>query len=390
VRPRRILILSASVGAGHLRAAEAIELAARQLDPDATIDNSDVLEFTNAAFRRVYAKSYFDLVSSAPHLLGYIYDRLDRAPSPRGRSDKLRLLVERLNLTRFHESLEDQSWHVIVSTHFLPAELIASLRRRRKLRTPHFVVTTDLETHRLWVNQPCERYFTATQDGAVNLSHWGVPAESIRVTGIPIHPVFSQPTVRADCLTRHGLGGDRPVVLQLSGGFGIGPVEELFRAILAIEVPIELVVVTGRNPELKQKLEQIKDRRVHRVHVLGFTKQIDELMAAAEIVVSKPGGLTSSEVLARGAAMAIVNPIPGQESRNSDFLLENGAAVRINSIATLPYKLSQLLADPARLARLRRNARRLARPKAAFDVARAALWHGLPGRDPSHGLPAHA
>ena len=111
----------------------------------------------------------------------------------------------------------------------------------------------------------------------------------------------------------------------------------------------------------------------HRAKVLGFTTQMDELMAAADLVVSKPGGLTTSEVLARGTAMAVVNPIPGQESRNSDFLLENGAAIKINNVATLPLKLTQLLRDPARLAALKSNARRLGKPDAAFVIARAAL-----------------
>jgi processive 1,2-diacylglycerol beta-glucosyltransferase len=106
---------------------------------------------------------------------------------------------------------------------------------------------------------------------------------------------------------------------------------------------------------------------------MGFTDQIDELMAAADVVVSKPGGLTTSEVLARGAAMVIVNPIPGQESRNSDFLLENGAAIKANNAATLPLKLSRLLADRGRLETLKANAKKLGRPRAAFDVARVAL-----------------
>jgi len=111
----------------------------------------------------------------------------------------------------------------------------------------------------------------------------------------------------------------------------------------------------------------------HRVKILGFTDRIDELMAVADVVVSKPGGLTTSEVLAVGAVMAIVNPIPGQESRNSDFLLENGAAIKINNLSTLPYKLSALLRDPGRLARLKENARNLGRPDAAMEIARKAL-----------------
>jgi len=376
---QRVLVLSASVGAGHVRAAQAVDLALRQLAPTAEVQNIDVLELTNAAFRKFYGRAYLDLVNKAPHVLGYFYDLLDRPPSPRRKSDRLRLLVEKLNLRRLLRFLKTQAWDVIVNTHFLPAEIIASLRRKGDISTPHLTATTDFETHRLWVNQPCDHYFTATEEGAVNLQHWGVPAGDTTVAGIPIHPAFSTPKDRAACLARQGLIGDRPVVLQLAGGFGVGPVENLCRAILAVETPLELVVVAGRNEELKGRLEQVEVPGRHRVMVLGFTTEMDELMAAADVVVSKPGGLTTSEALARGAAMVIVNPIPGQESRNSDFLLENAAAIKINNIATLPYKLGRLLADPARLALLKSNARRLGKPQAAFEVARAALnWPTRP------------
>ncbi|MBN2580073.1 MAG: glycosyltransferase [Pirellulales bacterium] len=370
---RNILILSASVGAGHLRAAQAVELALRQLAPDAGVENYDVLDFTNAAFRRFYGRAYLDLVNRAPHVLGYFYDRLDRPPSPRRKSDRLRMLVEKLNLGKFLRRLREGRWDLIVNTHFLPAEMIALLRRRGEFATPHLTVTTDFETHRLWVNQPCEHYFTATEEGARNLHHWGVPESDTTVTGIPVDPAFSQPKDRQACTTRLGLAGDRPIVLQLAGGFGVGPVERILQGLLAIDQPLEIVVVAGRNEALKEQLQRIESPARHRLHVLGFTTQMDELLAAADVVLSKPGGLTTSETLARGTVMAIVNPIPGQESRNSDFLLENGAAVKINNLSTMTYKLGKLLADPARLTTLKENARRLGRPRAAFDVARAAL-----------------
>jgi processive 1,2-diacylglycerol beta-glucosyltransferase len=360
------------VGAGHLRAAQAVELALREVAPEAVVRNLDVLDFTNATFRRIYAQSYLDLVNRAPHMLGYFYDLMDRAPSPRRRSDRLRFLVERLNLRKFVRFLQTEPWDVIVNTHFLPAEMIAALRRRAEIATPQLTVTTDFETHRLWVNQPCDHYFTATEEGAVNLAQWGVPAADITVTGIPIHPAFRQPGSRRECQARHGLTGDRPVLLQLAGGFGVGPVEQLFDAVLAVDVPIELVVVAGRNEELRQRLQQRSLPARHRVHVLGFTTQMHELMTAADLVLTKPGGLTTSEALACGAAMVIVNPIPGQESRNSDFLLENAAAIKINNVATLSYKLTQLLRAPERIAQLQQQARKLGTPDAAYRVARAA------------------
>lgn len=369
----RVLILSTSVGAGHLRAAQAIELALRELDPTASVTNLDVLTLTNATFRKIYAQTYLDLIGKAPQLLGYLYDLMDQPRSPRSRSDRLRVKLERLNLTRFTRLLEGEPWDLVVNTHFLSAEIIASLRRKNRIDIPHFIVTTDFETHRLWVHRPCEHYFTAIEEGAVYLEYWGVPAGDITVTGIPIHPVFSKPKDRDACLDHQGLRGDRPILLQLAGGFGVGPVEQLYRAILQVEVPCEVVVVAGRNEGLRKRLQALKPPSRHRTKVLGFTDQIDELMLLADLVVSKPGGLTTSEALARGAAMAIVNPVPGQESRNSDFLLEHGAAIKINSIAALPYKLNTLLGDPSRLEAMKANARRLGRPQAAFDIARAVL-----------------
>lgn len=371
--PKRILVLSASVGAGHLRAAQAVELALRQLDPAAIVQNVDVLELTNALFRRLYGKAYLDLVNQAPHVLGYFYDLLDRPTSPARRSDRLRLLFEKLNLRKFLEFLKAEPWDLIVNTHFLPAEIVAHLRKAGELSTPQITVTTDFETHRLWVNQPCELYCTATDEGAANLQHWGIPAADTRVTGIPIHPLFSQPRDRAACLSGLGLRGDRPIILQLAGGFGVGPIEQLYCGLLDIDVPLEVVVVSGRNEALKQQLELVSVPERHTARVLGFTDRMDELMAAADLVVSKPGGLTTSETLARGAAMVVVNPIPGQESRNSDYLLEQGAAIKINNLGTLTFKLRQLLNDPARLKSLKANAARIGRPQAAFDVARIAL-----------------
>lgn len=442
--PRRILILSASVGAGHIRAAEAVELTIRGLDPQAHVVNVDVLDHATAAFRRIYGRAYLDLVNKAPHFLGWFYDFTDRPPSPRSKRDQLRMLVQRANMPRFSRLLlegegtsEEKKprpggtsglpskaepprksessgkarppWDAVVCTHFLPAEIISLLRRKGRWpmrsaasldgsRTrramidpaapPVHTVVTDFDAHGLWVNLPCDeadRYFAATDEASITLRRWGVPGDRITITGIPVHPVFAQPRDRDEMRRKHDLSLDRPVVLLLAGGFGVGPIEALFESALEASPGggsagsprgIHLCAVCGKNEALRKKLQAVKVPSPHRATVIGFTREMDELMAAADIVISKPGGLTTSEILARGGAMAIVNPIPGQESRNSDFLLENGAAVKINSAAILPHKLERLLNDSARLASLRTAARNLGRPRAAFDIAEAVLSPG--------------
>jgi processive 1,2-diacylglycerol beta-glucosyltransferase len=371
--PARVLVLSAAVGAGHVRAAQAVELALHKIAPDAIVRNVDVLTLTNAVFRRLYGTAYLDMVNHAPHVLGYFYDLLDRPRPPKSTPDRLRLVLEKLNLRKFAELLHEESWDVVVNTHFLPAEIIASLRRNEKISTPQITVTTDFETHRLWVHSPCEQYCAATDESAEYLVSWGVSRDKIRVTGIPIHPIFSEHKDRAECVRLHELDGDRPIVVQLAGGFGVGPIAKLFAEILSIRTPLQIVVAAGKNEKVQAQIKQIEVPERHKVKILGFTDKIDELMTAADVVVSKPGGLTSSEILARGAALAIVNPIPGQESRNSDYLLENGAAIKINNAATLSYKLQRLLDDPKGLARIKAKARQISKPQAAFDIAKMAL-----------------
>ncbi len=372
--PPRILVLSASVGAGHLRAAEAVEAALRQTVPRATVRNLDVLQLTNAAFRQVYGKAYLDLVNKAPHVLGYFYDLLDHsAPPASARSDRMRLALQKLNLKKFVRLLEEEPPDLVINTHFLPAEIIAALRQQGRLTTPQVTATTDFETHRLWVHEPTDHYFTATEEGARYLHSFGVPPDRTTATGIPIHPAFSEPKDRAALLAKHGLKGDRPVVLQLAGGFGVGPIEKLYRALLDVPEPLEVIAITGRNEKVREQLRAVRPPPRHHAKVLGFTKEIHELMAVADLVMSKPGGLTTSETLASGAAMVIVNPIPGQESRNSDFLLENGAAIKVNNLATLAHKVTGLLRDRDRLTQLKANARRLGRPRAAFAVVERAL-----------------
>jgi processive 1,2-diacylglycerol beta-glucosyltransferase len=389
-RPPRILILTAAIGSGHLRAAEAVELALRAISPDALIRNVDVLTLSSVAFKKLYAQSYLQMVHRTPHLVGMFYEMTDKAVRPEHTSYQVRTFMQRLSLRELLELIRGEGpsaqgpWDIIINTHFLPPELIAQMRRGKKIRTPQATVVTDFESHGLWVHEPTEQYFVATEEARLILESWDVDPSIIEVTGIPIHPAFAERKDMQACRLAHGLSPDqpgRPVLLLLAGGFALGPVAELYQTVLKLETPVHVVCVCGRNTTLKAQVEKIPVPERHRATITGFTTKIDELMAASEIVISKPGGLTTSEVLARGAAMAIVNPIPGQETRNSDYLLENGAAVKINAPAVLPHKLDQLLQDPQRLWALRARALALGMPNSGELVARRVLeMCGCPAR----------
>ena len=193
-------------------------------------------------------------------------------------------------------------------------------------------------------------------------------------TGIPISGRFSvKPDVKAVRKTL-GLRDDLPVLLVLSGGFGMGPVAEILSALDHVTEAFQVVVVTGRNEELRRELAA-QDRK-HPTHGPGFASNMHELMAVADLIITKPGGLTSSEALALGKPLFILNPIPGQEAANSDFLLERGAAAKVNRVEDLPYRVGKLLGSK-KLADMARAAKALGRPFAAREICTACCERGV-------------
>ena len=377
-RLNRVLVLSASAGAGHVRAAQALERALVATGRVQEVRHVDVLQYTSKLFRRVYAQTYLDLVNRAPEVLGWLYDYFDEP----GRHERLRLALNKLNTTRFVRLLERERPDWAVSTHFLPAEIIAWLRSKGRLATRQAIVVTDFDIQAIWLTHHVDRYFVALDETRVHLERLGVPPDAITVSGIPIDPVFAEPKAARAMRAKHGLAPELTTILVSAGGFGVGPVEALVRTLLELQHPAQLVVICGRSEDLKRRLDKLAGARPPKLnpalHVVGYTTEMDEYMAAADLLVGKPGGLTSSEALARGLALVIVRPIPGQEERNADHLLEAGAAIRCNNLPALAWKIDRLLDDPRRLATMRENARRLARPDAARDIA-AALIEAGPG-----------
>lgn len=370
---KNILILHASVGAGHTRAAKAVAQALALESPDSHAVVVDALDLARPLFKKIYGDGYLELVEKAPKLFGLLFEMTDRKPSERALGDKARRLVQRWGAGELVDLLERGDWDAVVSTHFLPPEFIAALKREGRFPAPLLTVVTDYDAHRIWVHPPTERYCVAGPLAAASLRAHGVPAASIQTTGIPIDPAFSAPLDREPARREFGLSGASPVVVQSAGGHGVGPLADVYRALLASAVPAQIVVVCGRNEQARAKLAKIRVPARHRAKILGYTDKMRALMAAADLLVTKPGGLTVSEALACGLPMALVSPIPGQEERNADFLLENGAALKAATPDALAAELEDLLSSETRLPEMRRRAKRLGHPRAAFAVARAAL-----------------
>ncbi len=356
-----------------MRAAEAIERAFIETGAAAEIRHVDTLQYTNKLFRTLYSKAYIDMVNKAPDVLGWLYDQFDKP----WQNERRRLAFDKLNTRAFVKLLEQEQPDITICTHFLPAEIISWLKAKERLSTQQAIVVTDFDVHAMWLCHHYEHYFVALDETRAHLEHLGIAAPKITVSGIPIDPVFTRLKDKREMRAKHGLAPERTTILVSAGGFGVGPIQHLMSSLLELKHPAQVIAICGRNAEMKAEIETVTSQipASHPVafKVVGYTTEMDEYMAAADILLGKPGGLTTSEALASGLLFVIVNPIPGQEERNSDHLLEEGVAIRCNNLPVLAFKIDRLLDDPARVARMQENARRLARPRAAFDIVSRLL-----------------
>jgi processive 1,2-diacylglycerol beta-glucosyltransferase len=370
---KKVLILSASAGAGHTRSAQALERAFMEMSAAEEVMHVDALEYTTKIFKAIASKAYIDLVNMAPHMLGWFYDVMDKP----WKNERLMLAIDMLNTQPLVRLINKYQPDLAVCTHFTPADMISWLKEKKTLTCPLAVVVTDFDIHANWLCRYCDRYFVALDETGVHLEKLGIPADRITVSGIPVDPVFARSKDKAAMRLKLGLREDRTTILVSAGGFGVGPVENLITALLDLQHEAQIVAVCGKSEELKRKLENLAERvpAGHRVavQVVGYTTDMDEYMAAADMLVGKTGGLTTSEALARDLIMVVVNPIPGQEERNADHLLEEGAALRCNNLPAIAFKIDRLLDDPARMAAMKQNIRRIARPRAAYDIVSTLL-----------------
>ena len=366
----RLLIVSASIGGGHVAAARALGEAARErgLEPE----HVDLLSYTAPGFRRLYRQTYFDLVRTAPDFVDWLGKRLDRRPQEeRTRQERVMSRLTQLLSRSLVQAVRRRAPELIVHTHFLPPAIV----RAERFSIPEAVVVTDYAAHNLWLQPGVGRYFVASGEVAAHLRAVGIDESRVRVSGIPISPRFrvleSKPAARAAL----GLALERDVLLVMAAGLEPGVLRSLLGYLRELKWPLTVLVVCGRSSGLvgvaERALSGYSGLLSFGVH--GFLDEIPRYMAAADLVLGKPGGLTMSEALAAGLPFAVVSPYPLQEEANANFLLEHGVGLRLEPLTLVPYKLRGFFADDARRTRMGEAARALAQPDAAETVVRSLL-----------------
>jgi processive 1,2-diacylglycerol beta-glucosyltransferase len=370
-RGYRLVILSASSGSGHTRAGEALEAAAADFPGSASVKQIDVLEYASSLFGVLYSDLYEQMVSKTPSLWGWWYDKSDTP----WKGETFRVAMERIQMQPLVECLKAEAPDITICTHFLASDIVSYMLQKEHLSTRHAVVVTDIHIHALWLCHQFERYFVPADESAYYLRQIGIPDDRITVTGIPVHPVFSQSMDRDALRKKFDIDPSMPVVLLSAGTFGMESSLEAVRALMLMEHPAQIVALCGRNEDLLREVARlIEESPAHlKFRVLPYTSEMHEWMAIADLFIGKPGGLTISEAMASALPMILLNPIPGQEEINASCMLELGVAVSPTDVITLPYKVDELLGDPPRLVGMRERLKNLAQPKAAYTILETLL-----------------
>lgn len=360
----KVLLVSAGVGAGHVQAAGALLEALQTRAPDLAVEHLEILSLTPRIFRAYYNGGYVLSVTKFPWLYGLGFALSDGPHRPdRGLGERCRLWAERQWLGRFRRHVLDARPPLIVHTHLLAPALIGRLLRAGSLRARQMVVVTDIQVHRYWYARDVDHWFVPAEPSAEALARWGIGPDRVTVSGMPVFAKWTDPLDRDRIHADWRLPRDRPIVV-LSGGteFVCGPVVPIVRDLLAAAPRACLVVLAGRNKRLLGRLSRLPGAADGRLVPVPFTRRAHELLEVCSLMVTKAGGVTTAECLAKGTPMVLLRPVPGQEAGNAAHMAHVGAAVVTRNAGQAVAEVARLLADPGALADMAAAARAAFRP----------------------------
>lgn len=365
---KKILIVSQRSGAGHVRAAEALEKALKIAGSDSLeIKRVDFLDYAGPTVRGVLGRGYTELAKRLPEVYGF----LDIQFGEVGSFQKY-LPILKIGAPNFIKLLKTEKPDAIIATHPMPAALVLDLKKEGEVDCPLEVIITDYKVHLIWVIGKNDdlNYFVAAEEMIWDLERCGISRKNIHLTGIPIDPVFSGKFNREELIKKYALKKNKLTVLLFAGSFGSINILEILNVLREFKEKLQIIAVCGKNENLHKKILRFRQKTQEFVpRVFSWTQNIEELMAVSDVLISKPGGITVSETTAMGLPLIIINPIPGQEEANTVWLMENGAALWALDSRQIILKIMTLIRHPAKLQALKKNSRRIARPKAALEIA---------------------
>ena len=383
----KILIFYASYGGGHLNAAKSINDYIISNYPNNDVELIDCMKYVNKTIEKLTTAAYREMAKKAPWAWGKIYSDSQKGPLAHlsSRSNKI-MAIKLLRLLR------EKQPDVIISTHPFGSQMCSYLKRKNKITAKIATIMTDFSPHDQWlVGHKFTDYFFVANDKMKNyLISKGITENKISVTGIPISNRFLKTYNKKKILDTYNLSEDKFTVLFFGGGeFGLGKTKtaEIFESFVqeSLKEKIQIIAIAGKNPKMKASFKEIVSKYsvnttttnttdiTNNVKILEFTNQVPELMSISDLVVTKPGGLTTSESLASHLPMLIINPIPGQEEENAEFLEDKGIAIWLRKNDDSKLIIENLLADNQKLNLMKENTKLLARPHSTETICKMIL-----------------
>lgn len=368
---KRIILMYISEISGHHSATLAIEKSIRALEPAADIMNINAFNYTSPITEKIVNHLYMSVIKRTPKVWDYLYDN----PVVVKKLEKLKKGIHKFNSPKLKALFDKFRPDAVACTQAYPCGMCADYKKEYGAPVKLTAVLTDYVPHAYWVYDTVDYYITPSEYVSARLEKKGVPAGKIRAYGIPFDPEFNQPIDERAVMRKFSLTPEFPVLLMMGGGHGLGPMAAIVQSLEKVRQPLQEIIVSGNNKKLYRSLRKATAGSRHKIVLFEYVDFVHELMRIADIIITKPGGVTTAESLARKLPMIIVRPIPGQEASNAAYLTEHHAALRIDDPHQIHRLIEDLLAHPDRLGRLRECAGRIGKPNAGFDIARLLLGY---------------
>ena len=368
---KKIIVFYGTYGGGHIAAAKSISNHIFNNNPEIDIEAIDCIEYVNKYLNRITTDAYKGATKKTPSVWKYVYEK-----SNQGALAKITTASNKLMASKLKKLILDKKPDLIISTHPFSSQMIKYLKKKKIINCELATVMTDFHVHNQWLYLPeyVNYFFVANnlmKDQMINNDN--IPEEKIYVTGIPISDKFKKNYDRQDICEEFWLEPEKKIVLFFGGGeFGLGREMSYMtlKTLIRLFKDIQIIAISGKNKKMYNSFNDLvmKTNSADRVKVLEYTDKVAELMSIASIVVTKAGGLTIAESLASSLPIIIINPIPGQEEENAEFLVNSGCAIWIKNNDNIARALKTLSRDQEKLSQMREASARLAKPDATEDI----------------------
>ncbi|WP_037325647.1 glycosyltransferase [Anaerovibrio sp. RM50] len=363
---KSFLIVTASVGSGHEKAAAAVAEAIQSQHPHAVINIIDFMSMKTSWINALMKNCYLNMLHFVPNLYEFMY----QFTAGKKKGGFVKWAMSSVIVYSMKAIIKKYRPDTIICTHPFPADAVSHLLEHKKADFDSCAIITDYSVHQMWVCPKLNHYFVAIDSMRDQLVEFGISKDIIHVSGIPVSQPFCHSYDKAQSRRELGLSMDMPVVMMMGGGLGLGGMDAAMDQLEKIKEKLQLLVIAGRNEELKKKVEALALKSHHNVIPWGYTDKVPVMMAASDVLITKPGALTLTEAMSLGLPMVLHEPIPGPETDNARFMSEGGMAIWLHSGDSLSKIIGDLLAHPEKLARMCQNSLKYRRTDAANHIAR--------------------